>query len=334
MTENLRSLRFRKENEKDWQRLETLVIKVEGGGARRLAAEEAIELPRLYRTVLSSLSVARETLLERATLDYLEALVARSYFAVYGAHQRPSEAITHFFAVLWPKNVRRVLPELGLAVLFLALGAAGAWFLVASDPDWFYSIVDRTLAGGRGPEVPTARMRDMLYEPSGVSGLGQFAASLFSNNTGVSLLAFALGFAVGLPTAVLLIYNGAVLGAMLQVYFAKGLGVGFSGWLLIHGVTELLAIALAGAAGLRIGRAVAFPGRMTRIGSARQAGREAAPVMVGVVLMLILAALIEGYGRQLINNDAGRYGVACLTGVFWLLYFAKDAWPQGTEDRS
>src|SRR3546814_1667641 len=56
---------------------------------------------------------------------------------------------------------------------------------------------------------------------------------------------------------------------------SKGLGGEFGGWLLIHGTTELFAIVLAGAAGFRIGMAVAFPGRLSRIDSAVAAGRGA-----------------------------------------------------------
>ena len=43
--------------------------------------------------------------------------------------------------------------------------------------------------------------------------LGAFAAQLFSHNSGIAIFAFALGFALGIPTAVLLIYNGVYLGS-------------------------------------------------------------------------------------------------------------------------
>src|SRR3546814_2972788 len=67
-------------------------------------------------------------------------------------------------------------------------------------------------------------------------------------------MAFALGFAFGVPTLLLEYYQGLSLGAMLAVFSGKGLGVDFGGWLFIHGTTELFAAVLAGAAGLRIGR--------------------------------------------------------------------------------
>lgn len=321
MSQSLRSLKFREENEATWRRLEALITKVEQRGARRLSAEEAIELPRVYRATLSSLSVARETLLERATLGYLEALAARGYLAVYAEHQHPFEAIATFFSSAWSHSVRAIGWETLSSALIMIAGAVAAYVLVAGDADWFFSFVDRGFAAGRTPEASQESLRAGLYEASDGQGLSVFAAQLFSNNTGVAMLAFALGFAFGVPTAFLLFYNGSILGAMMYVYASKGLTVGFTGWLLIHGVTELLAIILAGAAGLRIGRAVAFPGRLTRLGSARRAGQETAPAMIGVCVMLILAAGLEGYGRQLITSDFMRYGIAAATGLFWLIYF-------------
>ena len=70
-----------------------------------------------------------------------------------------------------------------------------------------------------------------------------------------------------------------------------------------------------------IGGAVAFPGRMTRLASARQAGQKAATIAMGCVIMLIVAAILEGFGRQMINNDVIRYAIAIWMLLMWLSYF-------------
>ena len=112
-----------------------------------------------------------------------------------------------------------------------------------------------------------------------------------------------------------------MLGALVQVFAAKGLAYGMAGWLMIHGTTELFAIILSGAAGFRIGTAIAFPGRETRGDSAVRAGRSAAVAMGGTVVMLVIAGLLEGIGRQTVTGDATRFaiGLAMLAG--WLAYF-------------
>jgi uncharacterized membrane protein SpoIIM required for sporulation len=91
--------------------------------------------------------------------------------------------------------------------------------------------------------------------------------------------------------------------------------------MLIHGVTELFAITLAGAAGFRIGWALAFPGSKSRLAAASDAGRLAGTLMAGVVLMLAVAGLLEGYGRQLVTLTAWRYGIALATAAAWAAYF-------------
>ena len=116
--------------------------------------------------------------------------------------------------------------------------------------------------------------------------------------------------------------NGILLGAFYAVFVPKGLGLGFTGWLMIHGSTELFAIILAGAAGLHIGRAVAFPGARSRLAAAGDAGRRGALVMIGVVIMLLAAGLLEGFARQLITADAARFAIAASMFALWVSYFA------------
>ena len=73
----LRSDRFRFEREADWKRLEEIVTRMEKGQLRRLSDEDVQALPVLYRTVASSLSVAREISLDAATLDRFATLEMR-----------------------------------------------------------------------------------------------------------------------------------------------------------------------------------------------------------------------------------------------------------------
>jgi uncharacterized membrane protein SpoIIM required for sporulation len=119
----------------------------------------------------------------------------------------------------------------------------------------------------------------------------------------------------------LLVQNTATLGALLWLYADAGLLLDFAGWISVHGTTELLAILLSGAAGLHIGRALAFPGEREVLEAAAEAGRRAAQVMAGVVLMLVCAALLEGFARQLIDNTGGRLALGGFILTFWLAYF-------------
>jgi uncharacterized membrane protein SpoIIM required for sporulation len=90
----------------------------------------------------------------------------------------------------------------------------------------------------------------------------------------------------------------------------------------VHGTTELFAILLAGAAGLHMSAAsMAFPGNASVLDAAAAAGRRTAQVMTGVVLMLIIAAVLEGFARQLVDNTPARFTVGGFMLVFWIGYF-------------
>ena len=317
----LKSQRFRTERERDWRQLEALVTKAEKRSASALSTADILAMPVLYRSTLSALSVARETSLDQGLIGYLESLSARAYFFVYGARSTPLEQLNAFFSRDWPRGVQSIWRETLVALFVTALGAVVAYVLVGADSDWFFTFVDPGLAQGRDPTATQAALRATLYDGADADGLSFFATYLFTHNAEVALLAFALGFAFGVPTIVVLLSNGAMLGAMVHVFVSKGLGYEFGGWLLIHGVTELFAIVLAGAAGLRIGWAVAFPGRQSRLEAMSGAGKAAGAVMMGVVIMLMLAGVLEGFGRQLITSDTVRYAIAGGSAILWGLYF-------------
>ena len=107
------------------------------------------------------------------------------------------------------------------------------------------------------------------------------------------MLCFTLGFAFGIPVVVLLLMNGMVLGAMTQIHVAKGLTLDWWAWVLPHGVTELSAICLCGAAGRALGQATLFPGDLTRRDALVARGGAAGTLVGGAIGMLIIAGLIE-----------------------------------------
>lgn len=317
----LRSDRFRLEREGDWKRLEAIVKRMEAGRLRRLSDEEVLALPVLYRTVASSLSVARETSLDAATLAYLEGLVQRAWFLVYGPRASLGSWFARFLGGDWSRAVRGLGADLLIALAAMVAGTVVGWLLVAGDPEWYHALVGPEMAGPRVPGATREALHGTLFGNADQPMLTVFAAYLFSNNAQVSILAFALGFAFGVPTLLLLVHNMALLGAMLWLYHGQGLTLEFVGWLSVHGTTELFAILLAGAAGLHIGRAIAFPGERSVLDAAALAGQRASVVMVGVVLMLIVAGILEAFARQLIDDTGGRLVVAGFMLVLWVAYF-------------
>lgn len=319
---SLRSDRFRLERETDWRRLESIVVSLEKNRLRRIADEDLLALPVLYRQAASSLAVARETSLDAGTLAYLESLVRRAWFQVYGPRTSLLGWLRRFLGGGWSAAVRSIWLEICISLAAMIAGTAVGWLLVARDSDWYYALVPGEFADARRPGASREQLIEALGGTQGQSeGLAAFAAYLFSNNAGVSIMAFALGFAFGAPTLLLLVYNMATLGAMLWIFVQAGLGWEFAAWLSVHGTTELTAIMLAGAAGLHIGRTMAFPGNRSVLAAASASGRRAAQVMAGVVLMLVVAGLLESFARQLVEQSLGRAAIGGTMGLVWLSYF-------------
>jgi uncharacterized membrane protein SpoIIM required for sporulation len=318
----VKSLEFRKEREGTWMELESLIARVEAWGLGTLSAAELSRLPVLYRATLSSLSVARAISLDANVVEYLESLAARAYVCVYGAKRPALEAARSFLTVRFPAMVRALRSHVALSAALLLLGTVTGLGLTATDPNRFYALVDEDYAQGRTPASTTDELRQVLYDDKQPADLlGAFAMYLFTHNARVGMLCAALGFAAGVPVMLLLFTNGLLLGAFAALYQDRGLGIEFWAWILPHGVTELLAVVLCGAAGLAVGESLLFPGRHTRLVNLGRRGREAGVVVLGAVLMLLLAGLVEGIFRQTVHDVFVRLSVALLSAVWWTLYF-------------
>ena len=312
--------RFREAHAPDWERLDALVTRLEKKSIKALGDEDLLALPGLYRSTLSSLSLARDTSLDRALISYLEQLCTRAYFQIYGVKTPAGRQVARFFALNWPQAVRDLWRETLFCVILTFGSAFMAYLLIRSDPAWFYSIIPEGLAQGRDPAASAETLRSTLY-PEEQDWLSVFATFLFTHNSQVAIFAFALGFAFAVPTVLLILYNGLMLGAFFAIFDAKGLGPNLGAWLAIHGTTEIFAICISGAAGIRIGMAVAFPGRLSRMDAVVRAGRTAATAMIGTVIMLGIAALLEGIGRQTILDDGLRALIGAAALAAWLGYF-------------
>ena len=319
----LKSAKFRAEREASWRELERLVEAFEARGPESLSAAELNRLPALYRAAISSLSVARAISLDKNLLAYLTALAGRSYLCVYGSKRRAGQALAEFFRRGFPRAVRRHAAAVAAALGLMLLGLATGYRLTAADPERYYDLVDSSLAAGRDPAASTAELRAALYGGQGIGNdlLGAFSAYLATHNAQIGILCFALGAAAGAPVVFLLFENGLMLCAMAALYASRGLGAEFWAWALPHGITELTAVGICGAAGLALGGALLFPGRHTRLQALAVRGREAALLVAGAVAMLFVAAAIEGVFRQRVHDPFWRWLVATASLGLWGAYF-------------
>lgn len=320
----LKSREFRKERESGWRELEELISIAQTMGMRALSNDDLRRLPLLYRAALSSLSVARSIALDRALVAYLDNLALRAFLVIYARPIAVGAGIWEFLGRGLPRAVRSIRWQVGIALCAMVLGIVSGFALVNHDEGWFTVIVPAGLAQGRGPSSSREELlRVLSARPQASAALLTMANYLFSNNTLVALLMFGLGVLAGVPTLLLTFANGLVLGAFLALHFHRGLLGEFTGWVSIHGVTELGALVLFAAAGLKLGELVLFPGRYTRTDALNLGGPTAGEVAVGGVLMLLVAAVLEGVFRQIIGDTNLRLTVALASLLLWIGYYAR-----------
>ncbi|MEM7742744.1 MAG: stage II sporulation protein M [Pseudomonadota bacterium] len=317
----MRSARFRAEREADWKRLEEIVGRTEKSGVRGLSFEDARDLAVLYRQASNSLSVAREISLDASLLNYLEVLCCRAYLAVYAPQESLGGLLRRVVVHAIPGAMRRSAIPLLLGFLAMGLGGVTGYLLFFIDETWYNTFMPGSLAGGRGITSSKEQLLSVIYgDDSALDGLAAFAAYLFSHNTQIALFAFALGVFVCLPSFALAAYNGLILGVFVALHVDRGIGWDIFAWLSIHGVTEISAICIATAGGFRLGLAVLFPGNLRRRDALRRDGRDAVLLAIFAAIMLVAAGLLEGFGRQLVQDPGTRLAIGWSFGAFWLGY--------------
>ena len=317
----LKSQKFREARQADWKALNSQLDKVEKQGLGSFSIDELLNLPVLYRSAMSSLSMAQSISLDRNMITYLQALCARAYVYIYGPHTRLKDVLNSFFVRNWPKSVRALGMEIGLAFVLTVAGVVLGWLLCAHSSTWYDIFIPPGYSQGRDLTSTAQQLRETLGGAPKDALLSPFAVFLMTHNTQVAIMCFALGAIFGLPTIVLLLQNGVTMGAMLWLFFSKGVGFEFAAWLTIHGTTELFAIIVAGGCGFHIARRLVFPGDATRLSAMADAGRLTGTVMIGVALMLTIAGCLEGIGRQTILDPFVRIAIGLTMLTLWCVYF-------------
>ncbi len=318
----IRSARFRAEREADWRRLEALVTQAETRGLAQMSFKEARDLAGLYRRATTALSIAREISLDRALLRYLEALTARAYLSVYAPQERVGGLLRRFLTASGPQAMRRSWHFILIGFLCMGLGSLAGYLLYFENTDWYHVFMPPSLAGGRGPDSSAEQLLRSIYDsdPSS-SGLAAFATFLFSHNTRIAIFVFGLGAFLCFPAILLTFYNGLTLGAFFALHVDRGIAWDLAGWLSIHGVTELSAICIACGGGVQLGAAVLFPGQNSRSEALRLAGADAVKLAIIAAIMLVAAALLEGFARQLVQDPVTRLITGWGIGAMWLAWF-------------
>ncbi len=280
--------------------------------------KKAAKFPQLYRQVCQHLVLARDRHYTPHLIERLNRLVLRGHQHLYQTQTRLISRIINFIGVDFPQHVRAESRLVGLSGL-LFFGPLLIMFLsVQINPNLIYSLMEP----GQVEEM------EEMYEPTAEHiGRNRDAESDFlmfgfyiRNNISIGFQTFAGGMLFGLGTLFFLCFNGLYIGGVAGHLTHIGYGVPFYSFVAGHSAPELIAIVLAGAAGLKLGLALLAPGRMTRLHALHNAAARSIFLVYGVIIMLLLAAFLEAFwSSNAAIEPIIKYTVG---GSLWILVIA------------
>jgi len=281
--------------------------------------QEAVGFGRLYRRAASDLNQAQTFVSGEATERYLNDLVARGYLAIYGKTRIDLVGLLRYLVWGYPVVFRRYLPHFLLATLLFALGTAFGYLA-----SWYDKDVARTyLLPTNMPTIQPEEGEDQTAAANyNTDQLTAFSSFLFTHNVSVSLVAFALGVTLGLGSAWLMFYNGVLLGVLGAVFVEAGQFTAFATGILPHGVLEIPAALIGGAAGFVLAQGFLRARPWPRREEMGHAGKQSALLLLGCVPLLAVAACLEAGVARAPDWFLGKGLKLAVAGIFALLFLA------------
>lgn len=308
---------FEQSHQQQWNTLERWLDKI---AQQESIGQEITQLPQLYRQVCQHLALARDRHYTPHLIARLNRLVLRGHQCLYQTPIRLFSQIINFIRRYFPQQVRQEWRLVSLASL-LFFGPAGIVFVgIQNHPDLIYSVLT----------IEQIHEIEAMYDPQKERwGYNREAESDFlmfgyyiRNNISIDFQAFAGGILFGLGSLFFLLFNGIYLGGVAGHLTHMGYGVPFYAFVAGHSALELMALVLAGAAGLKLGMALIAPGRLTRLQALRCAATDSIRLIYGVAGMTLLAAVIEAFwSSNATIEPLIKYIVGNLFGIMLMSYF-------------
>jgi uncharacterized membrane protein SpoIIM required for sporulation len=270
-----------------WERLASLVAEAGQTRLKGLSRGELQELALLYRQVASDLSTLRQDRTSAALAGKINQLLARAHHIIYSSRKSTWRNFFLFLRDGYPLVFRQQIGYVFAALVVMLGGTLVAAAFTLANPRFAAPIL--------GSGVMSSVERHEMWTHSIVSVAPQAASGIMTNNLSVCFISFAGGLLFGAGSVFEMFYNGLMLGAVAVVCQQAGMAIPLWSFVAPHGSLELPAIVIAGAAGLRLGHGMLFPGIYRWKDSVARAGGEAVRLASGVIPMLIIAGSLEGF---------------------------------------
>ncbi len=315
------------QHQASWQRLDDLARAAQQG-VRKLSAHELDELILLYQRVSGHLSLVRTHYREPDLIGELTRVLSRARGVIYRPRAHPLVALGTFVSQTFPAAVWALRRTIVVAALAFLLPAFGLGIWLTHDDAARESAIPADAAA-----LIAERDFAEYYRSDAAAN---FQSNVTTNNVRVSLMSFASGVLLGVPTLALLIYNGIHVGAVGAVMHHYGQGAQFWGLITPHGLLEITSLIVAGATGLRIGWAIISPGDRRRGDALSEEGLRSISIAIGLVVTFVIAGFIEAWVTPSSLPTAARVAIGVLLEVAFLAYvvgFGRSAASRGLTGR-
>ncbi|MEZ5595940.1 MAG: stage II sporulation protein M [Pseudomonadales bacterium] len=287
---------------------------------RTVGSDDVRQAMRIYPDLARELVTVRRNRMTGSLPQQLEAAYARLHRMLY---QPPADGWREVLAlvrldvprILW--GIRRQL----VFIMWLFLGSILAgWWLIRTYPELISLLASEEMVNS----VQEGRLwtDDLLnVMPSALLSVG-----IFTNNIVVALTAIGFGIAFGIGSLYIVVLNGFMLGGIFAFTAQYDLADRLLQFVTPHGIVELSAILLCGAAGFHVGESLANPGQFTRGTAFRVAMGDAMRLGLVCVVFLVGCGLIEGFISP--DENVGmsvRVGIG--VGYFLVFVHTLSGWP-------
>lgn len=302
-----------------WRAYHELVERARAGGLAALPEEDVARFAELYRAVSADLARVR-TYGGSAELGYtLERWVVAGHNLFHRPPHRTWQALRSWLVEGFPALVRMRWRPLAVAAAALFLPAIATYTAVRVDPGSARAILPAQFVI-RAEQAPQRLSEGRGYVDVPEMFMPVMSSRLIANNVQVTFFAFATGIFAGLGTILLLAFNGVFLGAAVGLYDANGAGALIWSFVAPHGVVELTAVCIAGAAGIWMGSALVLPGRASPGAALVTRARESVALLLGTTLLLVLAGMIEGFVSPATIPTTVKLTIAAVTALALIAY--------------
>jgi uncharacterized membrane protein SpoIIM required for sporulation len=277
---------------------------------------EILELVRLYRRASGDLAYAAAEMSNPDLVEYLNGIVGKGYAMLY---RRPTKRFADAMLeglYLAASTFRKRWKPIAFSAAFFFFSAFAAILLYKLFPN------TQSVLLPPGMEANFDSWLTGEHQQRTVAESNMMSAMYATNNPRVAIMTNALNaFTFGIFGIFSMWQNGAIVG-LLGMKMAE---VGQLGFLLSsiapHGVSEIGGIFVSCGAGFVLANATINPGRRSRSAALREAGKDAFVLLMLSLVMIFMAAPIEGFfsfSPAIPQWVKAVFAIVALTG--WLTY--------------